>query len=552
MGSISASVTVPWSKEPIPKSLIARSASRNRQEVLRVKGKLPLVDKDEQSLFTVLGNLGATGVGVSIQDVSAIKTGRLIVEIKTHPVSANSHSDKSIGGHLSILFKRKGWHGFKKNKFSAPTTIPFLVGLPQPSQQFERLFGLKGIQHTYSSSRYLLGAYEKSVFGSALRRGELKVNKGNIPKNLADFLLAKSDARLKKAIDSPDIKEAESYIAAGLSALFKANNSVEDGVAGLQGIGRTLGEVTDVVSFLEKSTLEYAEHLANDIKGRKFSVYEAIERARIVGAEVLGRNGRYIQGIRKGFVSALGGTIEVFEKNLRSTFKHYEDSLEGEGFTNPKNSRKRGRRKRQRIWNDMLEEQFPQITKAAANATNREMREVVDQLEVFGKAAEKLGRAVIIIEIGEALVQERWEDTFRILLTTVFQEIGSIILSVVGRYMGAVLLGAIGALLGPIGFAVGISVGYFAGAFVGGYYGSVFGEKVAESLSPTLIKALSDGFQEIEIEIEAIAEQYDLGGIYFTERDIRLNDEGNIGDSYKTKFEQLLESFQGPRPSDKR
>jgi len=126
----------------------------------------------------------------------------------------------------------------------------------------------------------------------------------------------------------------------------------------------------------------------------------------------------------------------------------------------------------------MLAEEFPQITKAAANATNRGMREIVDQLDVFGKAAEKLGHAVLIIEFGEALAQEQWEDKFERVLTIVFQEVGSIILSVVGRYMGAALLGAIGALFGPIGFAVGASIGYFAGAFIGGYYGSIFDNKI--------------------------------------------------------------------------
>lgn len=439
---------------------------------------MPFVDKDEQSLFVVIRNLGATGIGVSIQDVSAIKTGRLVVELEFFPVSATSHSEKSVGGHVTIQFKKKGWHGVKKNKFSAPTAIPFLVGLPQPSQQFERLFGLKGIRHTYSASKYLLGAYEKSVFDGALRRGELKVNMRNIPRNIADSLLAKSEVRIKKAIDNPDVREAKTFLAAGLSALFKVNNSIEDGVAGLGGIGRTLGEVEDIVSFFEKATLEYAEDLASDLSGRKFSIYDVIERARIVGAETLGRNGRYIQGIRKGFVTALGGTIEQFEKNLRMTFTHFEDSVEGEGFTNPKKTRKRGRRKRQRIWNEMLAEEFPQITKAAANATNRGMREIVDQLDVFGKAAEKLGHAVLIIEFGEALAQEQWEDKFERVLTIVFQEVGSIILSVVGRYMGAALLGAIGALFGPIGFAVGASIGYFAGAFIGGYYGSIFDNKI--------------------------------------------------------------------------
>ncbi len=544
MPTVSDGIAVDWSDAPVSRSLIARAVQSNQQEIRRLKGKLPLVKADEASLLDAMARLGQTGILAFVEDVTVIKTGRMAVEVSLSPITTTGYTDKSVQNHAAIIFRAKRWSRISSSSgyhtFASPTGIPLLVGMPEPSKQFEKLFKIKHADNQFSAARYLLGAYERRVYGNALRNGDLNVPKTTSPTHIIDRLLEFSEPKQQAKTEKPDAEALKSYLKNGLQSF----------VDGLGRVGRTTAEVGDLIAEREKVMSQFVNRLVAETESAKFSVRNMLSTTRLVGMEVLDTRGDFFRVAKDGFGIAMEGTLRRFEANMMQAIKDFETTLQNEGIQNPKTSRGRGRRKRERIWNDRLARGVPKIAEAAKEATVKHEKAILAKLANFNEYAKRLGRLSTAITIGEFFEAENWEERVKIVFSEILETAGSIIFSIVGRYVGAVAGGAIGALGGPAGVLVGIAAGYFAGAFLGGFLGSILGREIADRLSPLLIENMSKAMEEIENAVEAWAEQYDDLGAYFTQRNIEFEADGSVkNDSILTDLERDLKYSSGAGPS---
>lgn len=544
-------VNVPWTSTPIPVSSLSQSIRHSAREISRLKGKTPLFEREERALLAIVKLAGQQGILIELKDFSIASGRRIAAVIDAQAVKGAIASEAELSAGVATLFFKLRWNKLREKEFFPPI-ISFGGSKPQPpSNRFLKIFGLQSFKPNFSASIKILGAYEQDLFGRSLTRvGTALIRPDS--RAVADLLrlIEKSEPNIFSALQKPSRSAFEQFAMEFLVDLEKANNAADAVAASFGAVGDAASEIEDVFLGREKAVKAFAAELSRDLQGRRFTVNTAIERLYFVGVQTLGRDRRVIMSARNGFMTSARDTLEQFDENMRSVIKDLEASLEDEGIANPAESRKRGRRRRARIWNEALQKELPKITSAAAAASVRTQREIAATLKMYGAAAEGLGRATLAVEIGLLLGSgSEWQDYVQVALKELLQDIGARILRIVGRYVGAVIGGGIGAFFGgEAGAVIGALIGYVAGAFLGGYFGHMLGGKIADAFGPILIENMDAALAQIEMQVEEKAVALEKAGADFSQRGRNASVDGEP--DFFTSFERnLLEKAGARKPN---